>query len=162
MAKYTFTILAASMFLLASCGSETASTDATPSTPVAKGAENSTSDAKLVEAMSIMDRLNAADIANGKRQFIQCKACHTLEENGKHLTGPNLWNILDNPAAGKDGYTYSPALQSNDIVWNVETLDKFIEKPTNVYTGGKMIFRGIANPDKRADLIAYIQQETTP
>ena len=41
-----------------------------------------------------------------------------------------------------------------------ETLDQFLQGPRKMVPGTKMTYAGIANPQDRADLIAYLKQAT--
>ena len=44
-----------------------------------------------------------------------------------------------------------------DIVWNEETLDKWLTDPQAVAPGAKMFFH-LDNPQDRADVIAYLKE----
>jgi cytochrome c len=57
-------------------------------------------------------------------------------------------------AASLPDYDYSDALKSANIVWNEETLDKWLTDPQAVAPGAKMFFH-LDNPQDRADVIAY-------
>jgi len=46
------------------------------------------------------------------------------------------------------------------LVWNDETLDKFLESPTKYIPGTRMGYAGVKNSQERADLIAYLKQVT--
>src|SRR4051794_9393714 len=48
-----------------------------------------------------------ADPENGKRKFGQCRSCHTIEQGGGNMTGPNLWGVVGRKAASEAGYSYS-------------------------------------------------------
>ena len=54
-------------------------------------------------------------------------------------------------------YDYSDALKSANIVWNEETLDKWLTDPQAVAPGAKMFFH-LDNPQDRADVIAYLKE----
>jgi cytochrome c len=61
-------------------------------------------------------------------------------------------------AGSVPGFNYSPAMKNSHIVWNDKTLDRFLAKPLNVVPGTAMTYDGIADPQERADLIAYLKQ----
>jgi cytochrome c len=42
------------------------------------------------------------------------------------------------------------------IVWEAKTLDAYLNQPQKVVTGNVMPFSGIAEVQKRADIIAYL------
>ena len=42
--------------------------------------------------------LATADAAQGKRQFLQCRACHTLVKGGINTVGPNLYGLFGSNA----------------------------------------------------------------
>ncbi len=94
----------------------------------------------------------------GKKVFNQCRACHSLEA-GQHRVGPSLHGIFGRTAGTVEGFNrYSPALKKSDVVWDAETLSSYIEDPKGFIEGNRMPFVGIANDQKRADLIAYLKQ----
>ncbi len=98
----------------------------------------------------------AGDPVKGSRQFLQCKACHTVASNGPHTVGPNLAGVAGAKAGSKPGFAYSTALTKAGITWTPQQLDAFLARPNGKVPGTKMVFAGIANPQARADVIAYL------
>ncbi|GAA4775798.1 c-type cytochrome [Novosphingobium ginsenosidimutans] len=96
------------------------------------------------------------DPVKGSRQFLQCKACHNVAEKGPHAVGPNLWGVAGAKAGSKPGFNYSQALTKAGITWTPEQLDTFLARPNGKVPGTKMVFAGIANPQARKDVIAYL------
>ncbi len=102
--------------------------------------------------------LAAGDASKGKKLAKKCKTCHTLKKGGKNKLGPNLYDILGQPAAQVKGYTkYSKAMKSSGIVWDDHTFTDFIAKPKKVIKGTKMSFPGFKKATQRADLLAYFE-----
>jgi cytochrome c2 len=99
------------------------------------------------------------DAAAGKTFFSKtCQQCHTADpaEGGGEI-GPSLVGLLGRPAGtGDTRFLYSTALQSSKLVWNRETLDRFLTDPGAAVPGTTM---PIPVPQKkdRDDLIAYFQ-----
>lgn len=110
----------------------------------------------LAAAPLLAQATPGGDAARGARQFLQCKACHSVAANGPHTVGPNLFGIVGAKAAGKAGFAYSPALTKAGIVWSPERLDAFLARPNATVPGGKMVFGGMPNPQARKDVIAYL------
>jgi cytochrome c len=102
----------------------------------------------------------AAALEQGRRAFLKCRACHTLAEGEKNLVGPNLWNLFTRAPLGATGFSYSPAFTKAAHSWTPETLDAFIEKPSKYIAGTRMVFAGIPDAEQRANLIAWLAQET--
>ena len=97
---------------------------------------------------------------NGERLWLQCHACHTLKAGEPNKLGPNLAGIIDAPAGARDDFSYSPALAQSGLVWDRQTLDAWIAKPSAVLTGHRMVFAGIDDPEKRRILLDYIAAQT--
>jgi nitrite reductase (NO-forming) len=87
--------------------------------------------------------------------FRKCQACHSIEP-GKNLLGPSLSGIIGRKAGTEAGFNYSPAMKSADIVWNPDTLDKYLADPAKVVPGNKMPFPGLKTDHDRADVIAFL------
>lgn len=100
-----------------------------------------------------------ADAAAGSRLWSQCRACHALEE-GRNGVGPYLYGIVNRTIAEVAGFNYSGALSQAGDTWTPETLSDFIHNPSAVAPGTSMNFRGIADVQDRANLIAYIESES--
>ena len=99
---------------------------------------------------------NTADTVKGKKVFKKCVACHSLEE-GKNKIGPPLNNLLGRKAGSVKGYKYSKAMKNSGVVWNEESLDKFLTKPRKFIPKTKMSFRGIKKKSLRDDLISFFK-----
>lgn len=97
------------------------------------------------------------DAARGEARFQDCAACHKLEA-GSNDVGPSLHGIFERKAAALTDFRYSPAMKRSGISWTPETLDKFITEPQAMVPANRMPYAGMANPNDRADLIAYIQK----
>ncbi|MCL4791977.1 MAG: cytochrome c family protein [Gammaproteobacteria bacterium] len=102
----------------------------------------------------------SADPAKGQIVFLQCRACHSLEAAGPNKVGPNLHGIMGRKAGLTPGFSYSEVMAGSDVVWDVEALDKFLLRPSDFMPGTRMVFVGLRKPEDRANVIAYVQQET--
>ncbi len=97
------------------------------------------------------------DREQGAKAFRACAACHSLQP-GDHRTGPSLAGIWGKKAGSTAGFgRYSPALKESAIVWNAETLDRWIKDPKAMVPGNRMAYRGIADNKTRDDLIAFLK-----
>ena len=101
------------------------------------------------------------DLERGRKLYLQCRACHSLKENESHKIGPNLFKIIGSKAGRMKGYNYSDALSKSEIVWTIENLDLWLEKPYEIIPGNKMVFSGMSKQEDRNDLIAYVYDQTS-
>ena len=68
----------------------------------------------------------AGDPDNGEAIYARCAACHALAYD---RTGPRHCGLFGRRAGSVQGFAYSPAMQRSKIVWNEETLDRFLASP---------------------------------
>jgi cytochrome c len=85
-----------------------------------------------------------------------CVACHSFNEGGKAGIGPNLYGVVGGPHAHMVGYEYSAALKSKQGPWTYDELYEWLKKPSAYAPGTKMSYAGLADPQKRADIIDYL------
>jgi cytochrome c len=104
--------------------------------------------------------VRAADTAAGQAAYARCKICHTLEAGGRSPVGPNLHGVFGRKAGTLEGYSYSAAMKNSGIVWDDETLAKYLRDPRGSMPGNKMAFPGIKNDAEMANLLAYLHQAT--
>ena len=112
----------------------------------------------LVAAVSFSSAsLAEGDVKKGKKVFKKCKACHTVDQGGKNLVGPNLFGIVDAKAGVKPGYKYSKAMLASGLTWDEATLDKYLLKPKQLVKKTKMTFVGLKKEKHRVNVIAYLK-----
>ncbi|AWJ83632.1 cytochrome C [Azospirillum sp. TSH58] len=116
--------------------------------------------ALVLLAAAPLPALADGDPANGEKLFRQCKACHTVEA-GKNRVGPTLHGLFGRKAGTVDTYAnYSEGLKASGIAWDAKTLDPYLANPKAVIADSRMAFAGVAKPEDRADLIAYLESAT--
>ncbi len=87
----------------------------------------------------------------------QCQICHSFDNGGKMVLGPNLFAIFGAPAGAVEGYKYSPALLASGVTWTDANLTEFLADPEQFIKGTKAKFPGVKSSKKRADVIAYLR-----
>jgi cytochrome c len=96
----------------------------------------------------------------GRKIFNRCAACHPLSSTGEHGIGPNLYGIIGTKAGTQEGFAYSDSLRQSGITWTPDTLDRWLKNPQELVPGTKMAFAGLASPDDRKAVIAYIRKQS--
>ena len=71
-----------------------------------------------------------------------CLICHTVNEGGPAIIGPNLYNVVGGPHAHMTGYAYSAAMKGKSGPWNYEELNRWLYKPSEYAPGPGWRFRG--------------------
>lgn len=102
----------------------------------------------------------SGDAARGEELYNQCSGCHQIGEGAVNRIGPHLNHIFDRSAGVAEDFRYSNGFQraaDGGLKWDFETLDTFIENPRVLVSRTRMTYRGMEDPQDRADLIAYLR-----
>jgi cytochrome c len=99
------------------------------------------------------------DAARGAQAFSQCAICHSLEA-GQNRVGPSLNGLFGRKAGMVPGFDYSAAMRTAAVVWNRDTLGKYLADPNKFIPGTKMAFPGIKDPSRLSDLLSYLETAT--
>ena len=167
-------IFASSLLLVSACGGGDAPSNTTADAPAAIDTASEAAARAVPETLAAVtvsaetviafaalpEPYQSADYNRGRRTFKLCQSCHTLNEGGQNLVGPNLYGIFGRGIGTVEGFTYSKAVQESDIVWTPEILAEWLESPRNFLPGNKMSFAGVRRPEDRTAVIAYIMAET--
>ncbi|WAC58934.1 c-type cytochrome [Brevundimonas sp. SL130] len=152
-------VLAASLILtLAACGQGEPSNG--PTGQAGTPAHVATEAEKAMLLAALPAPYNTGDLANGRRVFARCRACHTIGEGAPDMAGPNLYGVFGRKAGDRPRYNYSNTLRTAQFVWDADTLDHWLENPKAFLPGNKMTFAGLSDAADRRDVIAYLKVET--
>merc|ERR1711912_191420 len=103
----------------------------------------------------------AGDVKKGTKLFkAKCYQCHTIEQGGNAKQGPPLWGVIGKASGTTEGFTYSEANKSSGIVWSEKHLFEYLINPKKYIPGTKMVFAGLKKPKERADLIAFMKEQS--
>ena len=152
---------AAAALALAACGNGGGDTPSEGGEAAAPAAELTDGQKQAVLA-SLPAPYNAADLANGEKQFGKCRSCHTIEAGGPNRTGPNLHGVFGRKAGTLPKFAYSDVLVQAGWIWDQSKLDGWLANPREFLPGTKMSFAGLADADDRRDVIGYLSVESAP
>jgi cytochrome c len=85
-------------------------------------------------------------------------ACHQIGTNAQNGIGPVLNGVVGRPAGVYPGYNYSAANKNSGLVWDEQTLARYLRAPAEIVPGTKMIFFGVRKTQDLVDIIAYLKQ----
>lgn len=95
-----------------------------------------------------------AEIAQGREIYGRCAACHSL---GWDRVGPRHCGLFGRRAGSVPGFAYSDAMRQSKLVWDRQTLDRFIADPLGTVPGTLMGYAGIRDSEERARLLDYLE-----
>jgi cytochrome c len=101
--------------------------------------------------------LAKADAKKGEQDAKICQTCHNFDKGGAAKVGPDLWDVVGRKIASAPGFAYSDSLKGMSGDWSYEELNKWIGDPKAMASGTKMTFPGEKAPQRRADILAYLQ-----
>lgn len=96
----------------------------------------------------------------GEKIFAQCKGCHEVGPEAVDRIGPHLNGIFGRAAGAHDGYDYSDGMDragADGLIWTAQTLEAYLENPRALVSRTRMSFRGLKDPQDRADVLAYLR-----
>ncbi len=88
---------------------------------------------------------------------LRCLWCHENKPGVDIYPEPNLWNVVNRPIGSLADEPVSPAIHAIGDVWDYETLNKFIARPTEYAPGTTMNLFGILDVEERASIILYLR-----
>lgn len=101
----------------------------------------------------------AGDAGQGRLLFGTCKTCHYAEPFMGHNNGPNLHQIFGKVAGKQADFAYySKTFKEAEFVWTPQLMFAWLENPLAMFPNSTMMSAGIADPQQRADLIAFLQE----
>ena len=101
------------------------------------------------------------DAARGETLFRQCSGCHQVGPDAENRIGPHLNGVYGRRAGAVEGFDYSNGMDrafADGLVWDLDTLDAYIENPRALVSGTRMSFRGIRDAQDRHDVMAYLRR----
>ncbi len=126
--------------------------------------EEAAADAAEAEAEevveSVLPLMADADPAAGEDLSRACAACHSFDEGGPNLVGPNNWDVVGSVMGHIADFNYSDALQERHDagdIWSYASLDAFLLNPQAYLPGTSMVYAGIPDVQDRANLIAWLR-----
>jgi cytochrome c len=111
----------------------------------------------IISAAALVVALPAKAAGNAEKgraiYEAHCMDCHSVNFNG---VGPAHKGVFGRPNGQAAGYNYSPALKAAKIVWDEESLDRWLTDPAKMVPGQRMGF-SLGDAAERADVIAYLK-----
>ena len=95
----------------------------------------------------------------GAQVFHKCQVCHSVKAGENHV-GPSLNGVIGRTAGSVAGFNYSPANKSSGIVWTEQKIFDYLQNPQKMVHGTKMTFPGLPNEQDRADVVAYLKENS--
>jgi cytochrome c len=109
----------------------------------------------LVAGSSLTLPGQAQPPANGKELFERrCGGCHALDRDKE---GPRLGGVYGRMAGSLDSFEYSEALKKSRIIWNDESLEKWLTDPEQFVPNNNMGFH-LEKAGERRDIIGYLKK----
>lgn len=146
--------------LAAACQKNTDEPAGAPPEPVVTAETLGSQDIMATAGYLTLPPYDSADREKGRKLAQLCRACHTLDEGGADMIGPNLYGFFGAKAGTRPSFQYSDALKNANFVWTPRALDAWLREPARFLPGNRMTFVGVSYERDRKDLIAYLLEAT--
>jgi cytochrome c len=118
----------------------------------------------IVSSYSFANDCQSGDSDNcnidlAQQAFDKCLVCHSLNEQQHGAAGPSLYRLGGRKAGTVEGFKFSKALRTSDVIWNEITLDAFLKDPQKSIPRNVMPFAGLKNEEERKALICFLLNE---
>lgn len=154
-------LLLMSAFLVASCGTETPDSESNEEQLPGLTAATLGEQQILTNLEHLaLEPYASASRSKGEQQAQICRACHSLEEGGRNMIGPNLYGFFGRDVGTVEGFVYSPVVQNASFVWTPRAMDAWLAQPGKFLPGNRMTFAGVPDKANRDALIAYLLEAT--
>ncbi|HKQ23905.1 MAG TPA: c-type cytochrome [Burkholderiales bacterium] len=101
----------------------------------------------------------AAEPGRGETIYEErCTACHSLDVN---RVGPMHRGVYGRKAGSVKAFPYSQALKESKVVWDEQSLDRWLSNPEAFIPGQRMGYQLSVATD-RADVIAFLKARSAP
>jgi cytochrome c len=101
----------------------------------------------------------SGDAEQGSVVFHKCQVCHSIKAGENHI-GPSLNGVVGRTAGTVAGFNYSPANKASGIVWSEQKIFDYLENPQKMVHGTKMTFAGLPSAQDRADVVAFLKENS--
>jgi cytochrome c len=112
----------------------------------------------MAVAIGVPLRVSAAGEASRGEQLYEsrCTGCHSLDAN---RIGPMHRGVFGRKAGSVADFEYSSAVKRSKIVWDEQTLARWLTDPEKLIPGQKMGYQ-VSEAADRADIVAYLKRES--
>jgi cytochrome c len=114
----------------------------------------------MVFALLLTAPAMADDSVQGTAELQKCKICHSFDKAGPNRVGPNLYGVFGRKAGMAAGFNYSDAMKNSGIVWDDDSLAKFLQGPQEAMPGNHMSCPGIKDEAALTGLLKQLKQAT--
>ena len=102
--------------------------------------------------------LKKLDAAEGEEAWQQnCAFCHTAQQGGPDIAGPNLHQLFKRKVGTKEGFAYSEALSNDGRDWSPILFAQYIVDPSATIPGNVMPAVNVS-AEQAAVLTAYVMR----
>jgi cytochrome c len=108
----------------------------------------------------IGELLASADPKAGQNAVKKCMTCHTFGKGEPNRVGPNLYGVVGRDKGSHEGFNYSDAIKNKGGKWTFEDINAFITNPKGFAPGTKMTYAGDKRATDRANIIAFLNQNS--